>query len=452
MGIDKFINDYFDGTLSPEDDKEFRDLLENDVNAQEEFDLMLSIHSILKEDAESITIPRQLQERVEQRVLATYLNIVSSKGIRNSRRFAYALALLVFFFFFSVFNIDDGKIVSNRSFFVSEILKQSSFLENKVPNLIENESPSIQNTKYSLRRTLAQNEKLNTQNNFVATVETSSLQETFNPQKLITITDGIKNKEEMVLNFDDFGKPKTFFNSISQNSLFSNYLGHTTLVRAGRIIIDNSHILANELPTQGIALTGFSSIPLKKYGYNKENLKSFSSFSQSLGYKIADNIRLGLEFGYFDFDYVQNTTILVPAINSPAPERKIYLKNIDGKGNDALILQNGEDNKYPTYVKVTVPIERKYQHYWGSLFVDYEYPLTKSISLVSRVNVGATNEGFLGGVRVFTEIQPLWGVSFNIGFENKSYWSRIQNEASSMKSIFSIVYGLSIKFNFDKRY
>lgn len=450
MGIDKFINDYFDGTLTPEDDKKFRDLLENNLEAREEFDLMLSIHSILKDDAESITVPKQLEEKVEQRLLASYLKIVSSQANRKNRRFVYALAFIVVLFFLTIFNIDDGRVVQNRSYFVSELLKQSSFLEEQVPLQVESEELStFQNSKSLSRPISTQNEHLKVTDNNISSIELTGLGETTYPQNLIAVTEGFINKEEL-LNFNENRGSGFAVGSILQDKIYSEYLGSTVPFKFNIKQMDNSQFFANEFTTQGIALTGFSSLPVKKFGYNKENLKSFSSFSQSVGYRIGNNFRLGLEFGYFDFDYVQNTTILVPAIQSSAPERKIYTKSTDRKDNEAIILQNGEDFSYPSYVKVTVPIEKKYQQYWGSLFIDYEYPLSDYFSVVGRINIGATSEGFLGGVRMYTEFRPVNGISFNIGVENKSYLDKVQNETSSLKSIFSVVYGLSIKFDFNR--
>lgn len=447
MGIDKFINDYFDGNLQPEEDKEFRELLENDLNAREEFDLMLSIHSILKEDAESIAVPKNLEQKVEERILANYLRMVSANSRANSRRIAYSLVAILVLFAFAIYNIDDGRVVFNNSYFLSEVLKQQELLQSQVPTIEENLGLLAINTSPNKKSILPPRRIEKDLSNNLTTLEISSKQ-IEKEQVLLISKSRVDQSLALEVNFEKEGKILSSQN-VKSNRLFS---GYSSSVNSGSFYNGkNSNLVnfVNEIHTKGIALTGFSSFPLKKFGIDGKNVKSFSSFSQSIGYKVADNLRLGLEFGYFDYSYKKMTTILVPAIAVPAKERKIADKKIADKNYDAKILTNGEDNNFPSYVQVQVPIDRNYQHYWGSVFVDYEVPIARYLSVVSRLNVGATSDGFLGGVVVFSEFQPINGVTFNFGIENKSYWSSLPSDKYSLKSILGIVYGLSIKLNLE---
>jgi hypothetical protein len=214
-------------------------------------------------------------------------------------------------------------------------------------------------------------------------------------------------------------------------------------------IVGKGTLPYTEYPTKGVLLSGFSSLPFAKFGFVDVKLKSYSAFSQSFGYKISDNFRLGLEFGYFDFVFEHPTMILVPATIAEAKESKIYTRIDKTKRQEENLLTNGNDFSNSNYVQVVVPIDRKFQIYWGSLFFDYIYPLTEYFSLAGRVNVGATNSGALGKVILFTEFQPIKGLAINLGVENKSYWLTLPSSSSSFKSEFGLVYGVSIKMDFE---
>ncbi|MFN3305646.1 MAG: hypothetical protein ACK42Z_00480, partial [Candidatus Kapaibacteriota bacterium] len=204
-------------------------------------------------------------------------------------------------------------------------------------------------------------------------------------------------------------------------------------------------ISLNEIQTDGVFISGYSTIPLNKFG----NVETFNTYSQGFGYRVGRNLRIGLEFGYFDFEYKDKVILLVPGMLSPAEERKIYTHTNEGKNREK-ILTNNEDGSYPSYVQVEIPANKKYQQYWGSLFYDYEYPM-RYASIVGRVKVGATSEGFLGGLGIFAEIRPIGNLSINFGIENKTFWSSTPNEANRWKNILSLVYGLSVNFKFNNK-
>lgn len=448
MAIDKFINDYLDGTISQNDDQEFRELLENDISAQEEFDLMISLHTMLKEDAKSIVVPKTLEEKVEQRILASYLRMTSLKNTSKGKSLAYALAVFLLLFVFSISNIKEGTVVQNTSYFVSQILRQQDLLEHQVKALTEEPGTGPNSTQlnnfYANRISLKIESPENTS---LKEIQQSSIEKRSISDISLEPLNTIAEVNQIIL--DPFSSEfipinrKTVASSFKDNLI----LNFPTMETFGRSIHFKLPSNLQEKWANGIALSCFSSFPLMKFGYDQQNIKSFSSFSQSVGYQIGNNFRLGMEFGYFDFDYQKMTTILVPAIQAPAKEKKIFEAAIDKKNTDAVILTNGEDNTHPRYIQINVPINRRYQHYWGSLFVDYEYLVLNQMSLVGRINIGATSDGFLGGVVLLAEFQPISGISLNFGVENKTYWSSMPVDANSWKNILSLVYGVSVKFN-----
>ncbi|ROL55992.1 hypothetical protein D9V84_09590 [Bacteroidetes/Chlorobi group bacterium Naka2016] len=446
MGIDKFINEYLDGNLSHEEDKQFRDLIENDPTAREEFDLMMSIYSILKDDAESIAVPKNLEEKVEERILASYLKVVSINSQSRTRRFAYALVAFLIMFYFSIYEINDSKLANNNSYFLSEVLKQQEILQNQFQAFenIENASSTKIAQIKSKPSDVAGNETIEN-SNAKPTISFSSSQFEQKDNPLISNTN-IDKANSIV--FYRNGKSELVERaSFSTRSLLSGYVSMPEVKFAHIGRIGNVPNFLDDVPTKGISLTSFSSFPLKKFGFDEIKVNSYSSFSQSVGYKIMGNFQFGIEFGYFDYDYQHTTKILVPALQNEATKIKIYDKNIKDKSYDAVVLTNSEENPYPRYVEVSVPIQRKNQYYWGSVFMAYEAPLAKYLSLVGKLNIGATNDGFLAGLAVYTKIEPAYGITLNFGLDNKSYWGSLPKDRNTLKSIFGLIYGVSINFD-----
>lgn len=452
MGIDKFINDYLDGDLSPEEDKEFRKLLEEDALAQEDLDMMLSVISALKEDAQSIALPESLKEKVEQNALATYLKIVPSETITLRRKVTIVFAIMFLFIVFSINNINDSKITSGNSFFISQVIKQRDLLLELLPTYTAVDfEPLTKENSNSIGQVKVTNfgNAENVQQISISNVKRVSIENELSEQNESYFI------EPLVEKFDNTNKMITSTHNYSISYLTDKERAllpiHQTLKNLQNYININiekqkhSNVFfnLNEFNTDGVFISGYSTIPLSKF----ENAQSFNTYSQGLGYKVGNNLRIGLEFGHFDFDYKDIVILLVPGMQRPAEERKIY-EHFKEVKNGEKILTNGEDNSHPTYIQVEVPTNKKYQQYWGGLFFDYEYPM-KYTSLVGRIKVGATSDGFLGGLGFFAEIRPINNLSMNFGIENKTFWSSLPNETGRWKNILSLVYGLSVNFKFN---
>ncbi len=446
MGIDKFINDYIDGDLTPEDDKEFRKLLEEDASAQEELDLMTSLISALREDAQSIVVPKSLEERVEQNALATYLKVVPPETFTKKRKATVVLALFLMLFLFSIYGINDSRITYGNSFFIAQVIQQQDLLQKQVPTNTEVDIEPVGKESTNKKRedksnvlgyaknvqqiSFAKVDVVKIENEFEKQIESQGIEsfvEKFDiSTKLITSTNDYKiRSEQNVMPLNRKLKDSPTYLSFEKQK-------HSNVI-----------ISPNEIQTDGVFISGYSTIPLNKFG----GVESFNTYSQGFGYKVGKNLRIGLEFGYFDFDFKDKVILLVPGMLSPAEERKIFTHFNEGKSGEK-ILTNNEDNSYTNYVQVEIPATKKYQQYWGSLFFDYEYQM-RYTSIIGRIKVGATSDGFLGGLGVFAEIRPVDNLSLNFGIENKTFWSSMPNEANRWKNILSLVYGLSVNFKFN---
>lgn len=461
MSLDKYINDYLDGNLTPEDDEKLRELLSNDFSAKEEFASMLSIHSLLKSDAESISLPKELEESVEERVLANFLQlapIVEHRRWVRSRAFVTAFAT-IFFILFVMYVIDDSPLTKSSVIFLSELNKQEQVLWNSYPIDVGGEnykslanlrsSSNLEKKKYAVPSLITNNQQ---QGSKVSELDVVALpiEQTINSQIF-------GNIDGETVTFATI-KPEIFSNDFSSSQNFSNRLIQIGIGNEPRLTekpVKSFNQLSRGVPfvefqTDELLVSTFSSRDIMRFGMQNVRTKGFGSLSQSIGYKINKNQRFGMEFGYSEFTWDENSVITVQLSTIEAPQRAITtMKNSDVKGNDQ-ILTNGESSSNPLYVEIPVQLQRERQVYWGSLFYEYYYPMERIIAFAGRLNIGATSDGPFGAVRLYSEIEPIRGVALNLGIESRTLWARMPYyKNGSFRTSIGLIYGLSLKFNFE---
>lgn len=457
MSLDKYINDYLDGNLTPEDDKRFRDLMSSDFSAKEEFASMLSIHSLLKSDAESISLPKELEEKVEERVLANFLQVVpvvEHRRMVRSRAIVSVLAT-IFFIFFVLNVIDDGTVTKSNIIFLSELNKQEQMLWNSYridansdhrDNFASLPSPSDARRRKNRSSTVvAVNQQQSprvSQTNPVVSAEEQTINNATNETTQI-VSNPLNILSSDVLDFD-----YELRNPLPKTNL-------TNELRFNKWVVPFSNQIALavpmfELQSDELLVSAFSSNAIVKFGMQDVQTKGFGSFSQSIGYKISEYERFGLEFGYSEFSWNENSVIVVPLSTVEASRRTITtIKNSDVKWSNQ-ILTNGEGSAEPAYVQFPIQLQRERQLYWGSLFYEYYYPVERYVSFAGRLNLGATNDGPFGAVRLYSEIEPIRGIALNVGIESRTLWARMPYyKKGAFKSSIGLIYGLSLKFNFE---
>jgi len=461
MSLDKYINDYLDGNLTPEDDEKLRELMSNAFSAKEEFASMLSIHSLLKSDAESVSLPKELEESVEERILANFLQIapiVEHRRWVRSRAFGSALAT-IFFMLFVMYVIDDSPLKKYSVIFLSELNKQEQMLWNSYPTDVDDENhQSSQNLpsssmpekkKYRFPATIVHNQQ---QESKVPGLDVIAppFEQIINNQTFENIgneTVTLATIESEILP-NDFSFGQSFNNRLLQTRIASEL--HSTEKPAKFFNPFNRGIPFVELQTDELLVSAFSSSDIMKFGMQNVSTKGFGSFSHSIGYKINKNQRFGMEFGYSEFTWNEHSVIIVPLSTIEAPQRAITtIKNSNTKGYDQ-ILTNGEGSSNPLYVQIPVQLQRERQVYWGSLFYEYYYPFERVVTLAGRLNLGATSDGPFGAVRLYSEIEPIRGVALNFGVESRAVWARIPYyQKGTFRTSIGLIYGLSLKFNFE---
>lgn len=461
MSLDKYINDYLDGNLTPEDDEKLRELMSNDFSAKEEFASMLSIHSLLKSDAESVSLPKELEESVEERVLANFLRlapIVEHRRLARSRAFVSAFAT-IFFILFAMYVIDDGPLTKSSVIFLSELNKQEQMLWDSYPtdvngknhqslaNLPSSSMPEKKEYRFppAIAYNPQQESKISEPNVVALPVE-----QTFNNQTLDNIDSETVTfatiKPESLPN--DFSFARNFNNRLLQSRIANEpWLTEKPVKFFSQF---NRNLPFVEFHTDELLVSIFSSSDIMKFGMQNVRTQGLGSFSQSIGYKISKNQRFGMEFGYSEFSWSENSVITVPLSTIEAPHRTITtIKNSDTKGYDQ-ILTNGEGSSNPLYVQIPVQLQRERQVYWGSLFYEYYYPFERVVTFAGRLNLGATSDGPFGALRLYSEIEPVRGVALNLGVESRTLWARIPyQQKGSFRTSIGLIYGLSLKFNFE---
>lgn len=461
MSLDKYINDYLDGNLTPEDDEKLRELMSNDFSAKEEFASMLSIYSLLKSDAESISLPKELEERVEERALANFLQLTPTVEHRRrvrSRALVSAFAT-IFFFLFIMYVIDDSPLTKSSIIFLSELNKQEQILWDSYPIDISDNSyqslatlppsPRLESKKYGFSTPIANNQQLALEVSEAIVVP--PIEQTINNRNI----DNTNNETIIFARME----PETSLNNLSSfGQNFSNRLLQNSVTNRPRLTEKpvkffnqfNRGVPFVEFQSDELLVSTFSTSDIVKFGMQDVQTKGFGSFSQSIGYRISKNQRFGMEFGYSGFNWRENSVITVPLSTIEAPHRTITtIKNSDAKGYDQ-ILTNGEGSSNPLYVEIPVQLQRERQVYWGSLFYEYYYPVEKAVTFAGRLNFGATSDGPFGAVRLYSEIEPIRGIALNLGIESRTLWIRIPYyQKGSFKTSIGLIYGLSLKFNFE---
>lgn len=455
MEIDDFINKYLDGELTPDEDAEFRELLAQNSSAAEHFHSMLLLHSTLKEDAENIKLPINFEEIVEERLLASFLQMIPHIEFRKSRarkRAIFLMSLFLFFLFF-VLNIQDGKISSSYSIFLSELWKQEDVLRNIVQNQAQNEIiESFSQTNFNVPSKSYKNYKSN------ARYQISSLNvPNINVQTLgehIEKTASKLNSLDLVETFPiaDNKFSNDEIRSIWQNR---NFLQLQELAYSRGINVTRNRF-KNDFPqlnffASGVYFSTLNSNDLISFSKGNVKSKGFSNFAQSVGYSVAKGFRLGIEFGYSELSFDQRTEILIPVNSFEAPKVKLsdIHKRKDYSRDNALANESGSDDGGKNFVRVPIDITLSQRIIWGAIFFEHLFPVNNILCTVSRVSIGSADGGLFGSIRFFGEIEPVNGVSLIVGTEGKTMWIRTPiSSKAGLRTSFGFLYGISFKFDF----
>lgn len=456
MGIDEFFNKYLDGELTPEEDAEFRDLLAKDPLAVEHFHSMLLLHSVLKNDSENIKIPSDFEDKVEAHLLGSYLKMIPQIETRRFQRqkILYFTIVLFISFFFFVLDINDGKISSSSSMFLSELSKQEDFLRNLL------QAQAQDGTKEKLFKSSNSAVALKSRNMLLAhsNIHDNKLSKYVSNQPDLIIKSNNLASNLTLLKSEDFARkvePELVNGGISfdlnSNDKFYQ-LSKSYRVNNSNFFGKNFDVTLSQINlfVSGVHFSSFTSNDLFTFGTENVRSKRFANFVQSIGYSISEQLRLGIEFGYTELAFDQQTEILVP--NSlKAPRVKLYerIKKKDFANNQILASESSSEGNSDNFVRVPIDVNFSQRLIWGGIFFEYLIPLNNFVRLVSRITIGSIDNGFYGFTRIFGEIGPVSGISLIFGTEGKTMWMQFPiSSKSGFRTSLGLLYGVNFKLTF----
>jgi len=507
MNLDKLISKYLDGELSPTEDKELRILTSESLSAKKEFEFAVELNHTFKSNIESIELPLDLELETEDLVM---MEIMSNTPQKKKRVFAYfnyyvsVAASIVTMLIFTSNNIDNSKINSSKSINKSELAlnsnlgiiktedNETSIEANKANLNLKDKSPAIKTapkvkeiavnnsrreidspaikTNVNVKNS-SENSDINNTEKYIDDNSISSLA-LANSQSEIEIdnsdskptafasTDSYSEydvKEHIILEEDNLIEEKLTEdnmveedaqedNSQKENSIpiinsmeiktnqysnsnkYSNHYSNDVSnmnMNYGLPYISNFENNFDMSKMQLATNTGFD---LTQKGFASKN--TVVHFSQSIAYELSEKANAGIEFGYSEYSFDSHTQVTLP-YESLSPDQIDNLSEY--QTNNKGIITN-------------LNVERSYYLFWGTIFYDYNINLTSDLSIISRMGIGATNEGPMGISRITASYTLFNGVDLKLGLEGRMFKSNLSvfnmfNQETKMST--SLIMGIN---------
>ncbi|MCL5992094.1 MAG: hypothetical protein M1419_08340 [Bacteroidetes bacterium] len=472
MELDDHISKYIDGELTEEEDVLLRKLLSEDDYAREKFDSAVSVHLAMKEDSQSIDAPEALLRQTEDIIL---MKILASRPIIIERPFLWRrsqvlAAMIVFFIFSFVFQIDDmtlGSLGKKLGIQISELSSENNepetspvitgdnlaastgrIINNMVPPAVGRVSTndmavSSVSSAQGGGKGIAHADEI-----VISDIEVSADKKTevmwdASPLHISPVLNN--NIDELE---DNESKP-----SVALYSTPSAKDKKETLKKDGRAEINNfNNLVTNKTKPAEIAglpvpmkpgekkteviFSSFLGTDFIRTGLGDGEKMAVTNFSQSLAYTIDNDEKLGIEIGYSEYAYKEN--VVLPLPYQPMSTGKTQM--IETSEFDIPI---GVD-----LFEYSMTLENHRQMVWGSAF--YERSLIKSddLSLEGRIGFGMSHDGPLGYGKLFGIYEFLDGFSVTVGTEGRLFQASLPGESVSrrLKSTATIIYGIQINF------
>ena len=472
MELDDHISKYIDGELNEEEDVLLRKLLSEDDFAREKFDSAVNVHLAMKEDSQSIEPPEDILRQTEDIVL---MKILASQPIVIERPFFWRrsqvlAAMIVFFIFSFVFQIDDmtlGSLGKKLGIQNSELIKQDNETPSSLAitnnNLAASSGRIINSRVRSYAVDISRAEPAGSlssitevggrgynddfqpvDDNEMSAEKKTEVMAEVSSQPPSPVVNNIVNNEPQ----NEESKP-----SVALYSLPAEKDRTEIQIKDGKSEINNSNILlANKtkpaeivglpLPMRPgatnteVVFSSFLGTDFVRTGLGDGEKMEITNFSQSIAYTINNDEKMGIEIGYSEYAYLEKVVLTSPY----QPVSRIETQVIE---TSELVFPIGAD-----LFEYSMTIENQRQMVWGSAF--YERSLIKSddLSLEGRVGLGMSHDGPLGYGRLFGKYAVLKGISVTVGTEGRLFQANIPGESMGrrLKSTATVIYGFQINF------
>ena len=158
-----------------------------------------------------------------------------------------------------------------------------------------------------------------------------------------------------------------------------------------------------------------------------------SDFSQSVAYTVSERFSLGLEFGTKEYSYQENTKLQVP-------KTEFHTKT--------LVENSGMSDAGSGYF-VPMKFDRVNHLFWGTAFCDASIINEFNTTLIVRVGLGSSEEGFLGFGRLYGKTNLYGGFFLTFGLDAKGYSAKIKtinSDSYEFRYGTSLIYGIQFSF------
>lgn len=436
MNLDQLISQYLDGELTESEDLELRNLLRENKSFKEEFDSAVELHHAIQEDAKSIEAPRDFLNKVEDNIL---MNIISSSDttiknqplIKSKRRRRYAFNSILSFAVITFLFISSQEFSDNYIGIFPELTENENVIRNQ-PEAINSEDIKI-STVDSVEITKSQTNdfysnldlnltKVELVENNIDLAQLQMMDNYYHIERdnLIPIADNLTERSlSKNIRSEDI-KKAAFSQSYELSSISLSSSG-----------ISN-HPMANynqfSMPAKSrisIELGSFMSSEFENTGFTNNLNSQIVNLSQSFSYSIDDKSKIGLEFGYAQFDYNNTVTLDIPVENFNVES------SVEVPGGENLV------------INTPVNVRRELNSYWGSLFYDRELYEINNLSITGRIGAGSSMEGLLGYSRLLVSYRLFNFLKISAGTEARLQGLNIDGLTNSpYTGTYSLIYGI----------
>lgn len=493
--FDVLLSKYLDGSLTPAEDVELRNLLSENQTAKEQFNLAVSLHIAMNDvedipDLDELILESEAQIfeklNLDRTVKSAPVNpIVSTSDIvtdpnftkgtlrkakRNSLLLKRVTAICCIFLLF-VGNFSDSYLrydgLLSSVDVVSEVDSKSEFagiLTEKTHSQYRT-TRSSKSVESSLNSAVSAEESVSDLT--LAAVNTeqpaTNIEEKNKPHYLpFSSAIALLNKPIQSLNAKELLiSDQTNFDNSKQTSFVNSPTTDLTDNQVKVVSTQNTNGLSPEGAKQSMVYNTSDESSEEKgklhigsflnngYVFSDNNKTSASSFSQSIGYGVTTNTKIGLEMGRVGYSYTQ--TNLSGFVESGATISSSKAATSSGKNMSSVL--GKEDN--------TPVIEPKngnkggngsttqdFSVVWGGAYLEQSLINNSDFEINIRGGIGVAGEGAVLFARTYAEYKLSSFVSLSLGGEGKNFTirnsSRTEKQLSSNYMI-GLVYGVQIK-------
>ncbi|MDQ1266487.1 MAG: hypothetical protein QG635_1639, partial [Bacteroidota bacterium] len=247
-----------------------------------------------------------------------------------------------------------------------------------------------------------------------------------------------KELDNNTLNFDIYNYPVSSLLNYGLNYKAQNIIS----LDASPIKPVNMFDLPGE--RRDVLVSSFFGTNIVQSGSQDNRETAVNTFSQSVAYSMNDNGRIGVEFGYTEYNTVNQVYVKKTANGSQQPESIADNNEIGGLVE---VLNRTEGSG--SLIKVPQSIDRQNQAFWGSAFYELNLLRLSNLTMIGRLGIGGTDAGPLGYSRLFLKYDVLKIFSLTVGGDGRAFYIKVPTTGESENEVissFSLIYGVQFKF------